>query len=299
LIVIYKYKGKQNNSDFTENENVNNNNIYNSNNNSSNNLRKYSNNTSNNISNVENDLQNKKFDIQSFKTNKCTINQKHNEKQCINFHSNKDRRRPIIKYSSDSCKFASLDKNCPEGDNCIFSHNKVEMFYHPDRFKTKFCSQFNKENTFREKNLLNCAYGRYCSFAHSEEEIKIELIHKLNFNEEFFLVHFKTIVCPFTHNHDKATCVYSHNWQDYRRNPKNFTYKSLPCNIWDIKKTILNYRDGCPKENGCLSCHGWKEEDFHPLNYKTKKCKNFNKICEKNIYCPFYHSLEEKRYFKN
>lgn len=220
---------------------------------------------------------------------------KHNEKHCVYFHSNKDRRRLMIKYSSDSCKYSSADKNCPDGDFCLFSHNKVEMFYHPDRFKTKFCSQYSIDGNLRKKSLQNCAYGKYCSFAHSEEEIKIELIHKLKFDEDFFLNHFKTVVCPFTHDHDKATCVYSHNWQDYRRNPKKFTYKNVPCQIWDIKKTILNYRDGCPQESSCLHCHGWKEEDFHPLNYKTKKCKNFNKLCEKNIYCPFFHTLDEKR----
>ncbi len=201
----------------------------------------------------------------------------------------------MIKYSSDTCKYASADKSCPDGEFCLFSHNKVEMFYHPDRFKNKLCSQYSSDNYLRKKSLQNCAYGKYCSFAHSEEEIKIELIHKMKFDEDFFLNYFKTVVCPFTHDHDKATCVYSHNWQDYRRNPKKFTYKNIPCLIWDIKKTILNYRDGCAHESSCVCCHGWKEEDFHPLNYKTKKCKNFNRQCDKNIYCPFFHTINEKR----
>lgn len=249
---------------------------------------------SNNPSNQDKEFS-QKFDLLTFKTIKCNITTKHNEKHCVFFHSNKDRRRNMIKYSSDTCKFALSDKLCPDCDLCSFSHNKVEMFYHPDRFKTKFCSQFNIHDSPSKRNLLNCVYGKYCSFAHTEEEIKIELIHKYNYDEDFFINYFKTVVCPFTHDHDKATCVYSHNWQDYRRNPKKYTYRNTPCQIWDIKKTILNYRDGCPRESTCLMCHGWKEEDFHPLNYKTKKCKNFNKNCEKTIYCPFFHTLEEKR----
>ena len=228
----------------------------------------------------------------TFKTIKCNILQKHNEKHCIFFHSNKDRRRCNIKYSSDTCSYASNDKICPNGDYCNLSHNKVEVFYHLDRFKTKFCSQFKIGNSPSERN---CVYGKFCSFAHNEEEIRIDLIHKYKFDEEFFINYFKTIVCPFTHDHEKATCVYSHNWQDYRRNPRKYIYKNNSCGVWNIKKTILNYRDGCPNETICIMCHGWKEEDFHPLNYKTKKCKNFKKICEKNIYCPFYHNLEEKR----
>jgi hypothetical protein len=176
---------------------------------------------------------------------------------------------------------------------CDKSHNKVESFYHPTKFKTKFCSHFNLD--ILKNDVKNCSYGKYCSFAHSEEEIRIELIHRLNKNEEFFIKYFKTILCPFTYSHEKGICVYSHNWQDFRRTPLKYIYRNSSCPKWDNKKTILLYSEGCTDEFDCTKCHGWKEEDFHPLNYKTKKCKNCNKVCDKKEFCPFLHKNEEKR----
>jgi hypothetical protein len=238
------------------------------------------------------------FNLSTFKINKCSLTNKHNEKQCLGFHSIKDRRRNphFCNYSSEMCSTVELEKNCQIGDYCQKSHNKVEAFYHPLKFKTKFCSHFSLENPY---SISKCSYGDYCSFAHSEKEIKIELIHHLSRNEEFFTNYFKTVLCPFTHAHEKAICVYAHNWQDFRRNPKVYIYKNHSCPRWDNKKTILNYKDGCSEEYNCFLCHGWKEEDFHPLNYKTKKCKNFNKNCGKKEFCPFFHDNEEKRRISN
>jgi hypothetical protein len=235
------------------------------------------------------------FEVNTFKTVKCNMSMKHNEKQCLYYHSSKDRRRNPLNwnYISENCIYSESEKTCPHGDNCQKSHNKVELFYHPSKFKNKFCSHFNLNPKLND--IETCSYGKYCSFAHSENEIKIELIHNFPKNEEFFISHFKTVICPFTQTHEKSVCVYSHNWQDFRRNPQKTIYKNTSCNRWDNKKTILSYKDGCELEYKCNSCHGWKEEDFHPLNYKTKKCKNFLKNCSKKELCPFFHQNEVKR----
>lgn len=84
-----------------------------------------------------------------------------------------------------------------------------------DTYKTKFC-------TFYPLNIDQCEYGKYCSFAHSEEDIVIELIHNLEYDEDFFMFYYKTVWCPFNlTSHDKvnyikyikkALCVYAHNW---------------------------------------------------------------------------------------
>lgn len=61
----------------------------------------------------------------------------------------------------------------------MYSHNTIEQLYHPDNFKKKFCI-----------NILNgkkCKYGDYCALAHTEEEIRINLIHKLPRDKEFFM----------------------------------------------------------------------------------------------------------------
>ena len=44
----------------------------------------------------------------------------------------------------------------------------------------------------------------------------------------------------------------------------------------------------------CNKCHGWKELEYHPLNYKTRQCSNGNK-CLKGKTCPYYHTASEKR----
>ena len=50
-----------------------------------------------------------------------------------------------------------------------------------------------------------CEYGRFCSFAHSEMEIGIELIHNFEFDEDFWVFWYKTVWCPFNLSfHDKV-----------------------------------------------------------------------------------------------
>ena len=58
---------------------------------------------------------------------------------------------------------------------CPKAHNKVEELYCEEKYKTKFC-------TFYPNNCHNCDYGIYCSFAHSEDDIKIDLIENYIFD---------------------------------------------------------------------------------------------------------------------
>lgn len=237
-----------------------------------------------------------RFDLNIFKVFKCNNNNKHSEKQCIYYHSSKDRRRSQNQfyYLPEICFSTQSDQKCSHAEYCNKSHNQVEMFYHKEKFRTKFCSHYLETKKLKEVNN-DCPYGSFCSFAHCESEIRIDLIHKMDKNMDFFMYYFKTIVCPFDHKHDKSICEYSHNLQDYRRNPKKHIYEKKNCIKWDNKKTILFYSDGCPEGYGCIHSHGWKELDFHPLNYKTIKCKNYRGNCEKGSLCPFYHNFENKR----
>ena len=76
-------------------------------------------------------------------------------------------------------------------------------------------------------NLKNCEYETFCSFAHSENDIVIELIHNLEYDDDFYMFYFKSVWCPFNlTQHDKALCVYAHNWQDYRRKPNIYIYEN-------------------------------------------------------------------------
>ena len=41
-------------------------------------------------------------------------------------------------------------------------------------------------------NLKECEYGSFCSFAHFDTELKIELIHEYEKNQNFYMYYFKT-----------------------------------------------------------------------------------------------------------
>ena len=43
----------------------------------------------------------------------------------------------------------------------------------------------------------------------------------------------------------------------------------------------------------CRFSHGWKEQQFHPLVYKTQPCNE--QKCFKGFECPYYHSSRDYR----
>lgn len=231
--------------------------------------------------------------LMNFKTMECTNKSQHNYKTCLYFHNLKDKRRITCFYSADLCPFAEKDQVelCPLGDDCPKSHNRLEQLYRPDKYKKRFCSYY-------PYNLANCEYGKYCSFAHSESEILIDLIHNYEYDDDFYIFHYKTVWCPFNFSqHDKVHCVYAHNWQDYRRKPHLKNYEPYLCLNWKSKDIILNYEDGgCPNNENCNRCHGWKENEYHPLNYKVKPCSN-GMSCNKGSLCPYFHTFKDRRFF--
>lgn len=175
---------------------------------------------------------------------------------------------------------------------CGKSHNLSEQLYHPERYKRKFC-------TFYPNNIQNCEYGDYCSFAHNEYDIAVDLLHNYEYDEDFYMFFYKTIWCPFNLNqHDKSLCVYSHNWQDYRRKPQEFLYDAQSCTNWNSNEFILEYEDGCKDGMACGYSHGWKESEYHPLNYKNRPCANI-KNCNRGRDCPYYHGQKDKRFANN
>jgi len=229
------------------------------------------------------------LELINFKSEQCQQKNQHNHKHCPKYHNSKDKKRAGNFWSVELCEFAEKgDGICPNGEYCKKAHNRVEQLYKPDKYKTKFCS-------FYPDNLDKCEYGPFCSFAHSESDITIELIHLLKRDEDFYIFHFKTQWCPFNlTKHDKASCVYAHNWQDYRRKPHIFPYEPVPCPNWKSTDFIVNYLDGCPNYTACTKCHGWKECEYHPLNYKTKPCKQMDR-CKRGVDCPYFHNPYQRR----
>jgi len=222
--------------------------------------------------------------LADFKVLPCRLPNQHNHKHCPFYHSHKDKRR-CTSYSPDLCATAEA---CSLGETCPKAHNRVEQLYHPEKYKTKFCTQYPEK-------LEGCDYGQFCSFAHSDSEIKVRLIHHNKRTAEFYLYQFKTIWCPFITTHDKALCVYAHNWQDYRRNPNLHDYEAQPCAKWKAGTFISSYaQGGCEDMTDCRKCHGWKELEYHPGEYRMKLC-TAGSACTRQPDCPYYHSLKERR----
>lgn len=161
----------------------------------------------------------------------------------------------------------------------------VEHFYHPKKYKTKFCATLGKDQKGK------CSYSDFCSFAHSEDELKIKILHRMEKTPEFFKYTYKTVYCPFNHPHDKSTCEYAHNVQDFRRDPRSTPYKAEICRKWNVSTEISKYEDGgCNFNEACDKCHGWKELEYHPKFYKTKQCVNADKCSRTD--CGYLHPNE-------
>ena len=232
------------------------------------------------------------FPLGLFKTKECATKTKHDHKQCPCFHSLKDKRRLLtatLNYEPETCPKHSQSAICPAYDVCPFSHNTVEQFYHPKKYRTKLCSKAVKDGADK------CEYGNFCSFAHNETELLIPLLHRMDKSPDFFRFCYKTIYCPFTHVHEKSTCEYAHNVQDFRRNPKTVPhYKPEVCRKWNMKNEITKYEDGgCNYNEACDKCHGWKELEYHPKYFKTKACEHGEKCPRKH--CGYLHPNEGPR----
>ena len=113
-------------------------------------------------------------------------------------------------------------------------------------------------------------------------------------DEDFYVFHFKTVWCPYNEDkHARDACVYAHNWQDFRRKPFFFAYTKEQCQNWESKNFIVAYSDGCKDEHRCRYSHGWKEQEYHPSNYKSNACRS-GEACAKP-HCPYFHSERDKR----
>lgn len=226
----------------------------------------------------------KHLNLEKFKTQKCIKNCE-DIKQCPYYHSCSDKRRSTThyEYNPQICHFGV---NCLKKDKCPFTHNKFELNYHPLRYKKKYC-----KHLFDAKG---CDYGVYCAYAHFDEELSIDLIHGYDFDDDFMIFKYKTEFCPFEKDHKVEKCVYAHSWEDYRRNIIVFPYSNCLCPNMEGDEDD-SFDGKCEDENECQYAHGQFEVDFHPLNYKKKNCSKLN--CDQ-VFCPFLHGDETRRFLK-
>jgi len=151
-------------------------------------------------------------------------------------------------------------------------------------------------------NVENCRRKDLCSFAHCREEITAPLLtekeeEKMELSPEFFTERFKIHWCPIGVQHDWQTCVYAHNYQDARRDPR-IGYGPRPCPYWEKKDRAPSYQARCPNGFSCPYAHGAKEQLYHPCYFKTVVCWDFHqskKRCPRQSLCAFFHKKKLQR----
>jgi len=151
--------------------------------------------------------------------------------------------------------------------------------------------------------------GFNCAFDHPKSEIRCPNLSqaqkdqcKIDLTDEFLMYKFKTIWCPIGVKHDWQSCVYAHNYQDARRNPK-IGYGPKTCPMWRPREIFSSYDSGCPNGVRCPNAHGPKEQLYHPVHWKTRCCQNFNwgkerknhKLCPRGRLCAFWHTNQDRK----
>lgn len=66
------------------------------------------------------------LDLSLFKMDPCRTKKSHNHKNCPYYHNQKDRIRSGNFYSDEMCEYAQNNEQCIDGNNCRYSHNRVE-----------------------------------------------------------------------------------------------------------------------------------------------------------------------------
>ncbi|RWW51386.1 hypothetical protein BHE74_00042275 [Ensete ventricosum] len=104
--------------------------------------------------------------------------------------------------------------------------------------------------------------------------------------DEFRMFCFKVLPCSMAYCHDWTACPFVHPGESARRrDPRKYAYGCFPC---------LPFRSGaCPKGDMCEYAHGVFERWLHPMQYRTRMCKD-GTHCARRV-CFFAHTSEELR----
>jgi len=114
--------------------------------------------------------------------------------------------------------------------------------------------------------------------------------------DDDYMFRFRTKPCTKKRCRNPPKCFDAHSEVMRRRVPALgehglYNYIPEPCPQWEkLKKCSLG--ESCPRS------HGWLEQIFHPLLYKTKMCKSNQKngICrEYGVYCAKAHNPSDIR----
>ena len=109
----------------------------------------------------------------AFKREKCSLGESCPKGiNCMRWHTKDDRRRDPAGYDAAPCpaiydwhgtKRFYHDKGCPRGEDCAFSHNYVELGFHPSAYKIDYC-KYHKLCHVVQFNKVECPFDRKVSW---------------------------------------------------------------------------------------------------------------------------------------
>lgn len=107
-----------------------------------------------------NSQSNEEFSVKTYKTQKCTVGDKC--KGCNRYHYEGEKRRDIEKnyYYPVICPRGN---NCPNIEKCSKAHNFVELYYHPQIYRSTACPLTVK--------FKQCALGNFCNCLHLVDDL--------------------------------------------------------------------------------------------------------------------------------
>lgn len=103
------------------------------------------------------------FNLKTYKTQKCPNGEKC--KGCNRYHYEGEKRRDFnkIQYSATLCQRA---QNCMMQERCGKAHNFIELYYHPQIFRSLPCPYAIK--------CKQCSFGSLCNFIHLVDDKNAE-----------------------------------------------------------------------------------------------------------------------------
>ena len=227
----------------------------------------------------------------------------------------------FFNYIPIKCISKLHKENTEERVNCGFSHNHMELFFHPFVYKKFKCRQ------------KDCKKDSECGFYHSnndgdaldmETEVDfdsneiinlVKILSTLSINKkdeknnkiinseknkknnfiptEFNPSTYKRYRCPLGPicKLDNKLCLNYHGAKDKRRNPELYEAKLCP-NLYENNK---RKKDGkCEFGDACDKSHNLFEFYYHPSKFRKVKCpnENKNKYCKERLICPYIHKSD-------
>ena len=218
-----------------------------------------------------------------------------------------DRRRKVIKYLDGTYNY--IPKFCKnekcDNKNCIYSHNKNEVNYHPLLYKT----EFKDDSDYSESNIALCPTAQNYEedfriiYNYKDQNIislmnllehecntkkRIKDFYKIKKIRNFNLNTFKIMKCRKKEcDKDQHLCYFYHNPSERRRPPYLYRYTNERCEDFKLKDDKK-----CQNGEFCYKTHTSNEYNYHKLHFGKSVicCRNIKDgKCEFIDTCYAYH----------